>query len=136
MLITAAKQVIYRSVGTEEINGIQAILENLQHIRITFFATIYITIITLCLKIILSKKQYRIQNDVKDKELLSKTVPYLIIALIPFLWYLVLKNHSYLHAFFTYRNMLLLSLGINLFIMEMFKLFIKVKTEKKEDEEI
>ena len=33
----------------------------------------------------------------------KKAVLYLIIGLAPYLWYLVLSNHSYLHRWFTYR---------------------------------
>ena len=32
-------------------------------------------------------------------------IPYLLIFLIPFVWYCVLANHSYIHVFFTYRDL-------------------------------
>lgn len=31
--------------------------------------------------------------------------PYLLIALMPFAWYYVLPNHSWIHFWFTYRNL-------------------------------
>ena len=30
-------------------------------------------------------------------------IPYMLICLIPFTWYMVLRNHSYIHISFTYR---------------------------------
>lgn len=37
-------------------------------------------------------------------------VPFLAAALLPFVWYLLAGNHSYIHSFFTYR-----ALGVTLF---------------------
>ena len=37
-------------------------------------------------------------------------VPFLAAALLPFFWYLLAGNHSYIHSFFTYR-----ALGVTLF---------------------
>lgn len=37
-------------------------------------------------------------------------VPFLMAALLPFVWYLFAGNHSYIHSFFTYR-----ALGVTLF---------------------
>lgn len=35
----------------------------------------------------------------------SQTVSYLLICLIPFVWYSVFTNHSYIHIIFTYRTL-------------------------------
>lgn len=43
-------------------------------------------------------------------------VPYIIIAFMPVMWYVILQNHSYFHSYFTYRNLLIFLLGINYFI--------------------
>lgn len=42
--------------------------------------------------------------------------PYIMIDLIPFVWYFILKNHSINHSFFTYRNLLLTIITIPLII--------------------
>lgn len=43
---------------------------------------------------------------VKTKKIiLYAIIPYVIIAVYPFAWYFVLKNHSYIHCFFTYREL-------------------------------
>lgn len=56
----------------------------------------------------------------KDKELLKFDVnkkhwPLLIIAIIPFIWYFLVQNHSYIHAWFTYRE-----LAIVVYVMVVF----------------
>ena len=37
--------------------------------------------------------------------MVHNVVPYLLVLLIPFIWYSVLANHSYIHVFFTYRDL-------------------------------
>ena len=32
---------------------------------------------------------------------------YLLISVLPFVWYILIKNHSYIHARFTYRILLI-----------------------------
>ena len=54
-------------------------------------------------------------NDTFIQKLEGK-YPYILIALIPFVWYFILKNHSINHSFFTYRNLLLTIIAIPLII--------------------
>lgn len=42
----------------------------------------------------------------------QKVLPYLLILLMPIVWYIVLKSHSYRHNFFTYRALLLVLTAI------------------------
>ncbi len=35
----------------------------------------------------------------------------LFIILLPFIWYFVLKNHSYIHSFFTFRTLIPVFIG-------------------------
>ena len=39
---------------------------------------------------------------------------FLIISIYPFIWYGIIKNHSYIHIFFTYRNISIFILNIQL----------------------
>lgn len=38
-----------------------------------------------------------------NKRSIMKAIPYLIICVYPFAWYMLMKNHSYIHAFMVYR---------------------------------
>ena len=41
----------------------------------------------------------------KDLNEIIKIAPILLIGLMPFIWYMILKNHSQIHCWFTYRNL-------------------------------
>ena len=54
----------------------------------------------------------------KDLKEIIKIVPILLIGLFPFVWYIVLKNHSQIHCWFTYRNLSVSVYAILVFIGE------------------
>lgn len=56
----------------------------------------------------------RIQTRQMPKALF---LPYLVIALYPFIWYFALKNHSGLHSFFTYRELAISFYAVSTYIM-------------------
>lgn len=49
---------------------------------------------------------------------LVDALPYAIIMIMPFVWYLLLMNHSYNHAFFTYRDLLLFYIALPLLLQK------------------
>lgn len=51
----------------------------------------------------------------KSAEIIN-IAPILIIALMPYVWYMVLKNHSYIHFWFTYRNLSITTFAILAFM--------------------
>ena len=71
------------------------------------------------------------KNTAKNKNVKSKLVDIpkiiyidLLIGLIPIAIYMVLKNHSWNHAFFTYRNILATNIALNIGIIKIYDLFI------------
>jgi hypothetical protein len=56
----------------------------------------------------------------KIKELLSLFVPWIFIAAIPYGWYLMAANHSYLHVWYTYRDQFMTVVAVFVIIMEFF----------------
>lgn len=67
-------------------------------------------------KIILTKKD------------IINAIPFLIVSISPIIWLLLMNNHSYYHSYFTYRNLLIFLLGIDLFFIKS----INIKLTKKE----
>lgn len=55
--------------------------------------------VCLCLLLVLILK-YRKQFSITKTKVLS----FLLVAVLPILWYLVLSNHSYMHYWFTFRS--------------------------------
>ncbi len=76
-------------------------------------------------EIIKMKKVEKI--SITNKEIFIAILPYILISIMPFIWYALLQNHSYYHAFFTYRNLILTSLGICLCLEETLTLQFKTK---------
>lgn len=52
----------------------------------------------------------------KDLKTISAYVPMLFVAAYPYLWYLVMSNHSQIHFWYTYRAQLVTLFGILMFL--------------------
>lgn len=103
------KQILYRMScfsNKENINYIEVLLENYKWTMGTTFINLMVIYLYTFVKLFKNK-------TIKIKITL-KIFPYFLISLVPFIWYFVVRNHSYNHAFFTYRNLLLTILGISL----------------------
>ncbi len=48
----------------------------------------------------------------------SMALTFLFVAVLPFVWYLAVKNHSYVHNFFTYRNLAITLFSLTCFFIE------------------
>ena len=47
------------------------------------------------------------KNYKNIKRLLVESIPFLLIMVMPFCWYVVTANHSYIHSRFTYRELVI-----------------------------
>lgn len=90
-------------------------------------------ILNIAIGFLASIVQKRTDNTIIQK--LEEKYPYIMIALIPFVWYFILKNHSINHSFFTYRNLLLTIIAIPLIISFSQEIYNKkIKIGEKKDE--
>ena len=118
MIITALNQVLYRSKSAEQFNMFHVINQNISYLYIPFFISLIFTFTLINVNI----KKYKIKNkDFDNEKRLIKILPYVIISIIPFIWYILLQNHSYYHTFFTYRNLMITNICFNLCIEEFLK---------------
>lgn len=69
-------------------------------IKILFLGTLFVMITILAVKTIQDKKNY------------FGNFHYLIVACMPVAWYMVTKNHSYMHFWFTYRELAILIFAV------------------------
>ena len=46
-------------------------------------------------------------KKLKDKKTIAASLPIGLVALYPYIWYLVMSNHSQIHYWYTYRNQVL-----------------------------
>ena len=82
-------QFLLRS-GSEGINRMSAIEANFNFLPLVFMNLILITL--LIFSILYFKKKG-----------ITKAILYLAVAFVPYIWFYVTANHSYLHNWFTYR---------------------------------
>lgn len=55
------------------------------------------------------------------KEKFKKIVSLLFVASLPYFWYLIAANHSYIHVWFTYRNQLMTVVALAMIYFELVK---------------
>lgn len=100
MIADAFTTILFRTVGNEEYptNRIEMLRQNLGYM-LPKGGRLVLGIIVLCWLVLLLKRRY------ESREKLVAYLPVLICAVYPFLWYLVLANHSQIHSYFTYRTL-------------------------------
>ena len=126
---SAFQQVLYRGgTNIQEIKYLSTLKYNIIYANIYSYAALMLTICTYI--IINYKKVNRKKEKRNTKKLLQETAPYILIFLISLIWYAVLKVHSYQHCFFTYKNMLLIMLGISILAIKAIDSSIQKEVEK------
>lgn len=126
---TAINQVLYRSTGTNEIFIKEVIEKNFEYERKFFPITTAITFVIIDIQLAVGKLKIK-TDKLSIKEYLIKILPYIIIGVMPIIWYSILKDHSYKHAFFTYRNILITNICANLLLEKIFEMFTKSNETK------
>ena len=107
----------YRLAGSEEepLDRLGTIRRNLkawmnvQDGGIITWSKIALLVLVVVVILVLWKK-------LKDKKTVLACVPMLLVALYPYLWYLVMSNHSQIHFWYTYRAQLVTMFGGLVFI--------------------
>lgn len=130
IISTALKQVLYRSNGYKTYTLLKVINANMIYIISQLLVNIIITIISIKLYEIIKMKETE-KTSITNKQILITVLPFILISIMPFIWYALLQNHSYYHAFFTYRNLILTSLGICLCLEKVLTMQFKTKGEIK-----
>ena len=109
MLKIGFVQSFYRMERVNDIVGDSSIIY--RTIDLIGVASFYSLIITFIIMIINKFKMF--SNSIN-----KNAIPFLLIALYPVVWYIVLANHTLIHYYFTYRHTIIFTLGICLFTYE------------------
>ena len=128
LIKSAIIQVFYRTERYNPNSALQ-ILEELKMFLLN--NTQYILILTI---VMISAGLISINNvNIKIKKLsqyIKENLPFLVISLMPLVWYIVLANHTILHPRFVYRHMLIFLFGIIICIKNI--VIVKKKEKIKE----
>lgn len=82
---------------------------NVQDDGVISWSKVALLLLILALILVIWKK-------VKDMRTVSAYVPMLFVAAYPYVWYLVMSNHSQIHYWYTYRAQLVALFGVLMFI--------------------
>lgn len=97
----ALEQISYRTSG--ESYSIKILIKKLlKYFSKTIVIVTGIITVILCFNI----KNIKNLKHIKILNVLKSMIPFIIAIFIPIVWYIVLLNHSCVHAFFTYRNLI------------------------------
>lgn len=100
VVANALEQFSWR-VSSAEFSRFDAILANV----LIYHKKVYLIIFVL-IGIYYIKRLINARNKI-TLDGIKQIAPFLCIALMPFAWYFVLSNHSYIHFWFTYRDLLI-----------------------------
>lgn len=105
VVITSIQEFTYR-VGSVPISYVFAY--NYAYFEMTgvMTAILPMAIITM----IIAKIKFKEKNVVN-------ILPYIVTAFMPIVWFMLLKNHSYIHSFFTYRNIVITIFNIEIIVI-------------------
>lgn len=112
----------YRLEGSEDepLDRIGTIRKNLkawmnvQDDGIISWSKVVLLIVIIAVVLMIWKK-------LKDRKTISAYVPILFVAAYPYIWYLVMSNHSQIHYWYTYRAQLVALFGVLMFISSILK---------------
>lgn len=107
----AVNQILLRTGGSQdEVLNIKQIISKLLSIMFPGNTSILLALVFIVWIVIFIRKHKPI------KELISLS-PLLLVALLPFVWFLVLQNHNQHHAYFTYRILMISVFGLYAFMI-------------------
>ena len=109
----AINQIMYRTSADRTL--FEVVMKNLdaigKNVIIIFIGLLVIySIIGLIKEFYLSK----VKNKKTPKIELLKVAIFIIIAIFPFIWYFLIRNHSFVHSFFTNRNYIITIINIQI----------------------
>ncbi|MBQ7565132.1 MAG: hypothetical protein IJT16_14235 [Lachnospiraceae bacterium] len=94
--------------GAEDYTILSMILGNIGRFERPIYKIILIaaTLIYIIAYVIVRSRNLSLNSGDSDQPKSSAAVlPYLLLMLYPFVWYIVTASHSYVHAFFTHRSL-------------------------------
>lgn len=118
----ALDQILVRS-SDKRITYIRILKRIYQYFSIS---SLYIMIIPMIIMIIIGI----IREKNRKSKLQICLLPFIFNLLAPFVWYFFIKNHSYIHPFFSYKLLFITVVNVFIIIANIFNLY-KINEEKK-----
>ena len=82
---------------------------------------VIVTIITIGFVLAIALMIKNRNREIEFKENFKKCIPYMMIFFLPIIWFVSVTQHSYTHAFFVYRTLVMSIISLLLIIYKMFE---------------
>ena len=127
VITSAWKQFMFRTDASNEYNKLSTIKKNFQFYFNRIVLNLLVIFIIINFIIIIKKKYYKNTNY-------KNIIFFVIVGLAPYVWYIVLSNHSAIHYWMTYRIQAITMLSILSIIFSFYdkKEVLKESKNKKE----
>lgn len=104
----ALQQAKFRSTGMKQYGYLTVVEKNLRFLSPTVISiNLALIIIYSIIKLIKNRN-----GKINIKQNLYTTIPFICLGILPFIWYLALRQHSYIHTFFTYKILIITIISI------------------------
>lgn len=104
----ALQQAKFRSTGMKQYGYLTVVEKNLRFLSPTVISiNLALIIIYSIIKLIKNRN-----GKINAKQNLYTTIPFICLGILPFIWYLALRQHSYIHTFFTYKILIITIISI------------------------
>lgn len=124
LICISIKQVLYRTIPSKKTYSVlNVLLYNFRYEEIYIYVTIFINLLLQYISINIHKKKFNF--NVKKLEIIKIILVDLFIAMVPIIVFILLQDHSIKHNFFTYRDLLITNLAINIIIIKICDIFFK-----------
>lgn len=122
MISQVITQVLFRSKipvrnGVAIINRWIVVKRNLQFLSMPVIVTIITIGFVLAIALMIKNRN----REIEFKENFKKCISYMIIFFLPIIWFVSVTQHSYTHAFFVYRTLVMSIISLLLIIYKMFE---------------
>lgn len=101
-LFSSALERFSTRVSLETTNGSFTIFEVLKRNIYRYVNKPYFLLLLFIIGYTIFKTKFKIK-----RETCISIIPFIIISIMPFAWYIVTSNHSYIHCWFTYRTLII-----------------------------
>lgn len=100
VILDAVNNILFRT-GGEGYTYLETLAINLESVIDVPMLLLYVVSVFFIISCLtLEKKTFSI-----NKKTFGNLLPYILIGLAPFAWYFVIRNHSYIHPWFEYREL-------------------------------
>lgn len=122
MISQVITQVLFRSKipvrnGVAIINRWIVVKRNLEFLSTPVIVAIIIIGFVLAIAFMIKNRN----KEIEFKENFKKCIPYIVIFFLPIIWFVSITQHSYTHAFFVYRILIISIISLLLIIYKMFE---------------